>query len=122
MVSFDQWREAEESLSGSPEVVPENRATLFYQGIPADYAFRCIGHSMMPTFYPGEIVFIHEQETFRDGQICRVMIDGGHTLKRVYRLSDGFRLVPDNKLFLPVDITGEDAEKVKVAGIAIARR
>ena len=77
---------------------------------------------MTPTFYPGELVFIHKQETFVDGQICQVMIDGKHTLKRVYRLSNGFRLVPDNKLFKPVEITGKQAEKVSIAGIAIARR
>lgn len=126
MLVCEQWYQAEElseKLSESyQKIIPANRATLFYQNISADYALRCIGHSMEPTFYPGELVFIHEQETFRDGQICRVMIDGKHTLKRVYRINAGFRLVADNKLYQPFDITGIDAEKVKIVGIAIARR
>lgn len=118
-----QWEQAEQLSAGSqPPVNQESRSTWFYPGIQPDYALRCVGHSMVPTFYPGELVFIHEQETFVDGQICRVMIDGKHTLKRVYKLSNGFRLVPDNKLFQPVDITGNEAEKVSIAGIAVARR
>lgn len=118
-----QWYEAEKLSEGLEQTVNrENRSTLFYRNIPADYAMRCVGHSMFPTFLPGELVFIHEQETFVDGQICRVMIDGKHTLKRVYKLSNGFRLVPDNKLFQPVDITGNEAENVSIAGIAVARR
>lgn len=119
-----QWERAEKlsAVLEQPVINQESRSTLFYTGIPADYALRCVGHSMVPTFYPGELVFIHKQETFADGQICQVMIDGKHTLKRVYRLSNGFRLVPDNKLFKPVAITGKQAEKVSIAGIAIARR
>ena len=123
-----QWEQAEKlSTELENELMnqvfdKEHRSTLFYTGIPADYALRCVGHSMMPTFLPGELVFIHKQETFVDGQICQVMIDGKHTLKRVYRMSNGFRLVPDNKLFKPVEITGKQAETVSIAGIAIARR
>ena len=119
-----QWNEAEKLSAGSklPVVNQESRSTLFYTGIRADYALRCIGHSMVPTFFPGELVFIHQQETFNDGQICQVMIDGKHTLKRVFRISNGFRLVPDNKLFKPIEITGKETEKVSIAGIAVARK
>ncbi len=119
-----QWIEAERLSAGSPQpaVNQESRSTWFHPGIQPDYALRCVGHSMVPTFLPGEYVFIHQQETFVDGQICQVMIDGKHTLKRVYKLSNGFRLVPDNKRFQPVEITGNEAEKVSIAGIAVARR
>lgn len=122
MIVFEQWVEAETRLTGNQEKPTGKRDTLFYAGATADYALRCVGHSMIPTFYPGELVFIKEQETFRNGQICRVMIEGKHTLKRVYRLSDGFKLVPDNKEFQPVTVTGKDADQVKVIGVAVARR
>lgn len=117
-----QWEQAEKLSAGQPAVKPGHRETWFYPGSTVDYALRCVGHSMVPTFFPGELVFIRKQETFIDGQICQVMIDGKHTLKRVYRLSNGFRLVPDNKLFQPVEITGKQAENVHIAGIAVARR
>lgn len=124
MISFNQWKHAEDLSAGSqpPIINQESRSMLFYSGIPADCAFRCSGHSMEPTFLPGELVFIHKQETFTDGQIVAVQIGSGMTLKRLYKLSNGFRLVPDNRLFDPVEITGKQAENVKVYGIAIARK
>lgn len=124
MISFSQWEQAEKLSAGSqpPVINQESRSTLFYSGIHADCAFYCSGHSMEPTFLPGELVFIHKQETFTDGQIVAVQIGSGMTLKRLYKLSNGFRLVPDNRLFDPVEITGKQAENVKVYGIAIARK
>jgi SOS-response transcriptional repressor LexA len=122
MIQFEQWREAETRMTGEPAVKPGHRETWFHPGQTADFAYRCQGHSMVPTFYPGELVFIHQQNTFTDGQIVAVQIGDGRTLKRLYRLSDGFKLVPDNEAFQPVTITGKDADQVKVIGVAVARR
>lgn len=122
MVSFSQWEQAEKLSTGSPMDIPSERDTVFYQGIKADVAFRCKGNSMKPTFYNGELVFIHKQDDFIDGQIVAVRIGAGMTLKRLYRLADGFLLVPDNKRFEPLKITGNDAVNVKVYGVAVARR
>ncbi len=122
MVSFSQWEQDEKLSTGSPMDNLSERDTVFYQGVKADVAFRCKGNSMNPTFYNGELVFIHKQDDFIDGQIVAVCIGDGMTLKRLYRLSDGFLLVPDNKRFEPLKITGNDADDVKVYGIAVARR
>ena len=122
MVSFSQWEQAEKLSMGSPMDIPSERDTVFYQGVKADVAFRCKGNSMNPTFYNGELVFIHKQDSFSDGQIVAVRIGAGMTLKRLYRLADGFLLVPDNKRFEPLKITGNDADNVKVYGVAVARR
>lgn len=121
---YNQWNEAEKLSAETkpPLTMKGNRGKWFCFGIPADYALRCVGHSMEPTFFHGELVFIHKQETFADGQICQVVIDGNHTLKRVYKIQDGFRLVPDNKLFQPIEITGNESKKVSIAGIAVARK
>ena len=102
-------------------VRPSDRETVFIQGAKADIAFRCRGQSMRPTFLDGDLVFIRRQAAFSDGQIVAVMIDNGLTLKRLYRLSDGYKLIPDNKDFDPVTICGADAEMVSVYGIAVAR-
>lgn len=122
MIRFEQWVEAETRVTGNQAVKPGHRETVFCPGIPADFAYRCKGHSMVPTFYPGELVFIHQQNTFTDGQIVAVQIGEGRTLKRLYRLTDGYKLVPDNKEFQPVTITGKDSDQVKVIGVAVARR
>ena len=119
MIDLSQWEEAEKR--SAPVTRPSDRKTVFLQGVRADVAFRCHGQSMRPTFYGGDLVFIHRQKAFSDGQIVAVMIDNGLTLKRLYRLSDGYKLVPDNKDFDPVTICGTDAERVSVYGIAIAR-
>lgn len=122
MVSFSQWEQAEKLSTGSPMDILSDRDMVFYQGLKADVAFRCKGNSMNPTFYNGELVFIHKQDEFIDGQIVAVRIGAGMTLKRLYKLSDGFLLVPDNKRFEPLKITGNDADNVKVYGVAIARQ
>lgn len=122
MVSFSQWEQAEKLSTGSPMDIPSDRDTVFYHGMKADVAFRCKGNSMNPTFYNGELVFIHKQDDFSDGQIVAVRIGAGMTLKRLYRLADGFLLVPDNKRFEPLKITGNDADNVKVYGVAVARQ
>ena len=118
-IDFSQWEEAEKQ--SVPAVRPSDRETVFLQGAQADFAFRCRGQSMRPTFFDGDIVFIRRQTAFSDGQIVAVMIDNGLTLKRLYKLSDGYKLIPDNKDFDPVTICGVDAERVSVYGIAVAR-
>lgn len=50
-----------------------------------------------------------------------VCIGAGMILKRLYKLSDGFLLVPDNKRFKPLKVTGNDAVNLKVYGVAVAR-
>ena len=120
---FKQWRAAEQGTGEADrEAVSQNRATLFYKDAIADCVFRCKGHSMSPTFIPGDLVFIHRQDNFRDGQVCAVQIGDSLTLKRCYRLPDGIRLVPDNRNFLPVDLRGTAADQVTIYGIAVARR
>lgn len=121
---FGQWKAAEADSIGSEHEAmnQKSRTTLFYKDVTADCAFRCIEHSMVPTFIPGDLVFIHRQGTFRNGQVCAVQIGDSLTLKRCYGLPDGIRLVPDNRRFLPVDLTGSDAEQVTIYGIAVARK
>ena len=114
MNRFSQWSEAE---SKQRKAAPAGRKDAIFSDLPADIAYRCRGSSMEPTFYDGEIVFIHRQSTFKDGQIAACRIDGGITLKRLYGHSDGFLMVPDNKEFLPVLVPD-----LEVIGIAVARR
>ena len=126
MVCFDQWKEASDAItaerSQTEPIRRVNRSTWFSPGLSADFAYVCDGYCMEPTFYSGEYVFIHQQESFSDGQVGAVRIGSELMLKRLYHLPDGFLLVPDNKRYKPLKITGNDAENVKVIGIAVARK
>ena len=86
-------------------------------GIRADFALRCKGDSMQPTFAPGDLVLIRQQEEVEQGQIAAVGINGEATLKRFYRSGDGFMLVADNPSFAPqVYPAGAD---VKIYGLVV---
>ena len=121
MISFDQWAAAERIAARDPLIKRGDRDLWFHQ-IQPDFAYRCIGQSMSPTFLEGDLVFIHQQDTCSDGQIAAVQIGEQRTLKRLYKISNGLRLCPDNQLFDHVDLIGEDAAQVKVIGIAVARK
>lgn len=71
-------------------------------GVTADFALRCQGDSMIPTFSPGDLVLIRQQCEVEPGQIAAVGIDGEATLKRFYRQDGGFVLVADNPAFAPL--------------------
>lgn len=127
MVRFEQWSDAEREIRRRREIRPESvggdrESRLFYDWLSPDCAYRCVGFSMENTFCEGDLVFIHKQDTFSDGQIVAIQIGETITLKRLYKLRDGYRLVPDNREYNPVDICGSDAETVKIIGVAVGRR
>lgn len=122
-MTVDELIQAQKRLTETQKAIPPIREEIFYPGIKADCAFICKGNCMIPTFIPGELVLIHRQNSFNDGQIVAVDIGGGMMLKRIYHLPDGFLFVMDNGLlYPPFKITGKQAEEVKIFGIAVARR
>lgn len=70
-------------------------------GVRADFALRCKGDSMTPTFIDGDLVLIRQQPEVEDGQIAAVGIDGEAALKHVYKNSEGVLLVSDNPKYAP---------------------
>ena len=86
-------------------------------GVAADFALRCNGDSMTPTFQPGDLVLIRQQPEVQQGQIAAVGIDGEATLKRFYKNGDGVVLIADNPAYPPqVYPAGTD---VRVYGLAV---
>jgi repressor LexA len=86
-------------------------------GVTADFALRCKGESMAPTFKAGDLVLIRQQPEVEPGQIAAVGIDGEATLKRFYKNGDGVVLVAENPAFPPqVYPAGAD---VTVYGLAV---
>jgi repressor LexA len=86
-------------------------------GVTADFALRCKGDSMTPTFQPGDLVLIRQQPEVQQGQIAAVGIDGEATLKRFYKSGEGVVLVADNPAYLPQVYQAET--EVKVYGLAV---
>lgn len=86
-------------------------------GVHADFALRCKGESMTPTFAPGDLVLVRQQPEVDPGQIAAVGIDGEATLKRFYPQGDGVVLVADNPTFPPLVFpAGSD---VQIYGLAV---
>lgn len=86
-------------------------------GVTADFALRCKGESMTPTFQPGDLVLIRQQPEVQPGQIAAVGVDGEATLKRFYKQGENVVLIADNPTFPPqVFPAGAD---VKIYGLAV---
>ncbi len=102
---------AEENMDGHADL-PD--------GIRADFALRCKGSSMEPTFADGDLVLIRQQEEVPDGKIAAVLIGSEATLKRVHRIPDGVMLIPDNSQdFSPLIYQREEAAEVRIIGLAV---
>lgn len=86
-------------------------------GVTADFALRCKGESMTPTFQPDDLVLIRQQPEVEPGQIAAIGIDNEATLKRVYKHADGIVLVADNPSF-PPKVCPPGAE-IRVYGLAV---
>ena len=86
-------------------------------GVHADFALRCIGDSMAPTFRDGDIVLIRQQPEVENGQIAAVGINGEATLKHVYINDNGILLVADNPKYQPIQLS--ESNSVVIYGLAI---
>ena len=96
-----------------------------YTGVPdtihADFALICKGDSMMGArIYDGDLVYIRQQETVENGEIAAVLIDGEATLKRVRLGPDSIALMPENPMYRPLILWGEEMNQVRILGKAVA--
>lgn len=88
-------------------------------GIRADFALRCNGDSMSPTFRNGDLVLVRQQPDVEDGQIAVVLHAGEATLKRVYHKQGSLLLVADNPVYPPITIDLMDGEYTAIQGLAV---
>ena len=91
-------------------------------GVNADFALKCKGDSMLPTFQEGDLVLIRMQPEVNDGQIAAVGIDGEATLKHFYRQPGGVLLVSDNPKFAPLFFPAESAPVVYGLAVGFVRK
>ncbi len=91
-------------------------------GVAADFALRCKGDSMNPTFIDGDLVLIRQQPEVEDGQIAAVGIDGEATLKHFYKTPGGVLLVSDNPKFAPMAYPAASAPIVYGKAVGFVRK
>lgn len=89
------------------------------EGVHADFALRCKGDSMEPTFRPGDLVLIRKQPEVENGQIAAVSIDGEATLKHVYQQDGGLLLIADNPSYSPVYVPLGSDREIVIHGLAV---
>ena len=91
--------------------------------IDADFCLRAKGDSMIGArIQDGDIVFIRKQEMVTDGEIAAVLVEDEATLKRVYYDRDAgvLQLFAENPQFKTMRFSGEELNKIRILGKAIA--
>ena len=91
-------------------------------GVHADFALRCVGDSMTPTFIEGDLVLIRQQPEVEDGEIAAVGVDGEATLKHLYKNPDGVLVVSDNPKYAPQFFPAASAPAVYGKAVGFVRK
>lgn len=106
---------AQENIDGYVDVPYEIRC---------DFTLRCTGDSMIDArIYDGDLVYIREQPQVENGEIAAVLVDSAETeatLKRVYQEDEKVTLMPANPVYAPMVYVGEDINKLRILGRAVA--
>jgi repressor LexA len=86
--------------------------------VHADFALRCKGDSMEPTFKDGDYVLIRKQPVVENGQIAAITIGNEATLKHVYTFDDHITLTAENPIYPPITVPfGQD--DIIIHGLAV---
>jgi phage repressor protein C with HTH and peptisase S24 domain len=60
------------------------------------------GDSMVPRYFPGELIIASPRATVKSGSfVCAMLKTGGRMIKRAYRQEDGWNLVSINEAYPP---------------------
>lgn len=110
---------------GEPIYADEDRESYILAGvdIKADFCLKCKGDSMINArINDGDIVFIRKQDIVNNGEIAAIIIDDEATLKRFfyYKEQNMVILRPENSKYEDIVLVGEQLERVKILGKAIA--
>ena len=96
------------------------------EGVNCDFTLKCKGDSMVGArINDGDVVYIRQQDEVENGEIAAVLVNDGSeessaTLKRVYLYENQIVLQAENPKYSPWVYTGEDMNKVRIIGKAVA--
>ncbi len=86
------------------------------------YALKVTGDSMYPLMGEGDIIIVHKQENFENGQTCIILINGEEaTVKNVYKTENGIKLVALNPYVPPKEFTFEEMKDIPVKIIGVVK-
>lgn len=105
--------------AGQPIMAETDYETFVAAPVDCDAALEIEGESMIPTYLPGDIIYIKHQPHVRDGQVAVVLLDDSATLKHVYRDKDGLTLLSDNRDYPPIRVTDADYNYVAIYGVPV---
>lgn len=89
--------------------------------IPADFALRCKGDSMINArIFDGDIVYIRQQPDVENGEIAAVLIDNEATLKRVYKYPHRIELRAENPTVKTFEFSDDEMNNIHILGKAVA--
>lgn len=106
--------------AGTPLLAEQNIEDYFRidNSIKADFALRVKGDSMVGAgIFPGDIVFIKQQNTLENGEIGAILIENEATLKKFYKEKNTIVLQPENDMYKPIILTNG---YVKILGKLVA--
>ena len=87
------------------------------------YALYVIGDSMEPLFDDGDIVIVHKQNDFNNGDNCVILINGDEaTIKKVYKGTTGIKLQAVNPYYPPRIFTEEEIRNLPVKVIGVVEK
>lgn len=105
--------------AGTPIMAETDYETFVDTPVDCDVALEIKGESMMPTYLPGDIVYIKHARHVEEGQVAVVLVDDDATLKHVYHNPQGLTLVSDNPAFPPIYVIGKDHEYIAIYGVPV---
>ncbi len=85
---------------------------------PENYFYLVVkGDSMAPDIKEGDLALVRRQNTLSDGQLgCVIYNDNQGVLRQFWRDGDGVMLQPLNPDYEKVHLSGEDMERLYIAG------
>lgn len=103
--------------AGKPIMAETDYESYVDTPVECDCALEVEGDSMVPTYLPGDILYIRHQPDVADGQIAVVLIDDRAAIKHVYHDPDGLTLISDNPAYPPMRVSGKDHDYIAVYGV-----
>lgn len=86
------------------------------------YALKVTGDSMYPLMGENDIIIVHKQSTFENGQTCIILINGDEaTVKNVFKTETGIKLVALNPYVPPREFTFKEMENIPVKVIGVVK-
>ena len=105
--------------AGQPIMADTDYETFVTAPVDCDAALEVTGESMVPTYLPGDIIFIKHRPDVGDGQVAVVLIDDEATLKHVYKRPTGLTLISDNPEFAPIIVDSAEHDYIAIYGVPV---